>query len=155
MTEPAINLRPATSADARLLFGWVNAPDALTQKEQTTRPIEWNDHCSWLELRLADSATLLLIVEEGRSPVGQVRLEPRGGVHVIDIYIAPAARGRGLARAALKSALDRAGIGAAVARVKGSNTASRHLFESAGFFEAGREGEIMIYRIERAGARNG
>jgi len=146
----AIILRRATSADARLLFEWVNAADALSQKEHTTRPIEWHEHRAWLEGRLADTEVTLLIVEEKGSPIGQVRLEPRDGSHVIDVYIVPSARERGIALAAVKAALDRAPIRSAVARVKAGNEASRRLFESAGFIESGREGEIVIFRLERA-----
>jgi len=145
-----INLRNATRADARLLFDWVNAPDSLAQKEHTAGPIPWQAHCAWLERKIDDPATTLVIIERAGAAVGQVRLEPHGAVHAIDIYVAPAARGRGIARAALLAALERAAVGAAVARVKAGNVASRGLFAAAGFSEEGREGEMVIYRLEKA-----
>ncbi len=145
-------MRRATSADARLLFDWVNAPDALSQKERTARPVEWREHCAWLDRRLADTEAMLFIVEEKGSPIGQVRLEPRDGSHVIDVYVIPSARERGIALAAVKAALDRAPIRSAVARVKAGNKASLRLFESAGFTKSGKEGEIMIFRLDRTAA---
>ena len=39
--------------------------------------------------------------------------------------------------------------------IKAGNAASRRLFESTGFAEAGREDDVVIYRHEPAEARHG
>jgi RimJ/RimL family protein N-acetyltransferase len=155
MSSASITLRRATAADARLLFDWVNAPDALAQKERTQGPIAWQEHTAWLDRRLADPGTALVIAEQAGQPIGQVRLERRDDVHLVDIYVVPAARRSGVAHTVLALSLERAGVGAAVARVKADNTASRRLFEAAGFTEAGREGDMIIYRLEPAERRHG
>ncbi|MGE5147423.1 MAG: N-acetyltransferase family protein [Candidatus Eiseniibacteriota bacterium] len=157
MTVATITLRPATAADARLLFDWVNSPDALAQKERTRGPIAWPEHAGWLDRLLADRGSALFIVEQADRPIGQVRLERDGdaGVHRVDIYVVPSARRGGVARTALRQALKHVVVDAAVARVKAGNTASRGLFESVGFAEVGREGDIVVYRLEPAKARRG
>jgi RimJ/RimL family protein N-acetyltransferase len=146
MNAETLSLRRASRADARLLFDWLNAPDSLAQKERTTAPVAWASHCTWLESRLADADFALFIVEHESKAIGQVRLEPRREGHLIDIYIVPERRGRGVAVAALEAALRAAGIATAVARVKGGNAASHRLFRKAGFAEMGREGGMTIYR---------
>jgi RimJ/RimL family protein N-acetyltransferase len=155
MTAATIALRRATAADARLLFDWVNAPDALAQKERTRGPIAWPEHAAWLERRLADPGTALFIAERAGQAVGQVRLERHGDAHLVDIYVVPSVRQTGVARAALAQAIQRAGIGVAAARVKAGNAASRRLFETTGFVEAGRDGEIVVYRLELVETRHG
>lgn len=136
-------LRPAEISDARLLFDWVNNPESLAQKELTGGPIPWDEHQSWLAQRLVDDNTLLFIVEDKETPSGQVRLQRRAGAFEIDIYIAPSARRRGLARTAITASLDAlegSRPGARVrARVKSDNAASIRLFESLGFEKAPRE----------------
>jgi RimJ/RimL family protein N-acetyltransferase len=155
MTAAAIALRPATAADARLLFDWVNTPDALAQKERTRGPIAWPEHAAWLDRLLADGGSALFIVEHADRPIGQVRLERDGAAHRVDIYVVPSARRRGAARLALTRALQHPGVGTAVARVKTGNAASRRLFESTGFAEVGRDGDVVIYRFALAKAHNG
>lgn len=155
MSSDTVALRPASAADAHLLFDWLNAADSLAQKELTAAPITWADHYTWLGRRLADPRFSLFIVEDRGEPIGQIRLEPRGAEHMIDVYIVPERRGRGIARVALRAALRAAGVGAAMARVKAGNAASHRLFAATGFVVAGKEGDITIYRIEGGGARHG
>ncbi len=160
MIEPAGSavshtLRPAGMSDARLLFGWVNDPEALARKELTGGPIPWDEHRGWLAERLDDDDTLMFIVERGETPAGQVRLQRRGNAFEIDIFIVPDARGRGLAKMAVAAALDaleenRPGA-IARARVKSDNQASIRLFESLGFEKAmgaddDGEGEYLDFR---------
>lgn len=142
----ALTFRRAVASDARLLFDWVNASDSLSQKERTRGPIAWNDHCAWLDARLADPATQIYLLElEGR-PVGQVRLQAAGGEHVVDIYVVPAERKRGVAARAIARVLQAATLPSVVARVKAGNAASMRLFAGAGFTPEGQEGEMIVYR---------
>lgn len=155
MIASSIAVRRATEADVQRLYDWVNAPDSLAQKEATRARISWPEHRAWLKQRLADPESFLMIVEWEGEAVGQVRLERRGDEHVVDIYITPAVRRRRLGRTALAEALAASGVTTAVARVKAANRASRRLFESAGFAVVGHEGEMTIYRLDRAAAPHG
>ncbi len=142
----ALTLRPATASDAQLLFEWVNAPDCLSQKERTRGPISWNDHCAWLNARLADPSTQIYVLQVDGKAVGQVRLEAAQGEYFIDIYVVPAARKRGVAKQAVADVLRIAKPPSVVARVKAGNAASQRLFANAGFTAHGRDGEMIVYR---------
>lgn len=131
-------LREARPEDAHRLFDWLNAPDSLAGKRKTAAPISWPEHETWFRHRLDDPATRLWLIEYAGEPVGQIRLSPDdAGRRVVDIYLLPAERGRGLAQAALAEALRRAAAlwpGEPVhAEVKAQNTASHRLFCKAGF----------------------
>jgi len=143
-----LHLRPATMADAGLLFGWVNASDSLPNKMATVAPVEWPTHQQWLRARIADPDCLLEIVELDSRPVGQVRLEPGDGGTMVDIYIAPAFRRSGLARTALAEAFARCAARPIVALVKPDNAPSRALFRSLGFREIGAEGALSVFQLE-------
>lgn len=146
--EDEIELRPATSGDAGLLFEWVNAPDSLKQKKETKEPVAREDHEVWLTRRLSDDACILDIIERGGVPVGQVRLEPKDGVYHVDIYIVPLQRGHGIAQSALRMLSQKVTVRPLVALVRSDNTASRNLFTALGFRQTGPDDEFVMYRLE-------
>lgn len=166
MEEPdraaPIALRLAEAADCRLLFEWVNRPDSLAGKLMTGGPIAWASHKTWFEKRIGSgAATRIWIVEAAGEAVGQVRLEALDGdapgapaeaaipCFDVDIYLTPAARGRGAARRALTLA------GEAMARERGcavlralircDNAASIALFEGAGFARIEARADTYVY----------
>lgn len=149
---PALVLRPATPADCDLLLDWVNRPDCLAQKLLTTAPIAAADHAAWLARRLADAGTRLRIVVLEGTPAGQVRLQRDEGGHVVDIYVAAEARGRGVARAALAAAIaELRRDGAAepvVAEVRAANQASHALFQSLGFVAVAADALRTRYQLK-------
>ena len=51
MFDATLQLRPVTPRDARLLFDWVNEPRTRAMSF-LSQPIEWDQHCNWLEERL-------------------------------------------------------------------------------------------------------
>ncbi|MBX3456285.1 MAG: GNAT family N-acetyltransferase [Ferrovibrio sp.] len=120
------------------MFDWVNRPDSLAGKRQTTAPIHWENHQGWLSRLLANNAARLWIIEIGGRPVGQVRLAPdAAGRRMVDIFILPEARRGGLARAALLHALAEAGrlwpAQPVYAEVLTDNLPSHGLFRRLGF----------------------
>ena len=143
-------LRSATIEDADLLLSWVNAPDVLWTKAETTEPIERQKHISWLEKNLADDDTMIRVVERGGEPIGQVRLWRRGEAVLIDISIVSEARGKGSASEALSLALDEwtssRGVTGFCAMIRSDNRPSRKLFERAGFHKAGETNGLADYR---------
>jgi RimJ/RimL family protein N-acetyltransferase len=143
-------LRSATIEDADLLLSWVNAPDVLWTKAETTQPIERHSHVSWLEKNLADVDTMIRVVERGGEPIGQVRLWRRGEAVWIDISIVSEARGKGSASEALSLALDEwtssRGAFGFCAMIKSDNRPSLKLFERAGFHKDGETNGLAVYR---------
>jgi len=138
-------LRPATAADAGLLLAWANDPVTRAAGFHP-EAIAIDEHERWLAARLASPATRLWIGEEDGRAVGQVRLErDEGGIAEIGISVAPEARGRGVARRLLATAIETGRADAAfgltgfLARVRPDNAASLALFRGAGFAETGRE----------------
>ncbi len=137
MNDITTTFRPVTYADANTLFDWVNSLDSRAVSLQSTEPVPWQHHMSWLNERLEDPDTAMWIAEENNSPLGQVRLQCGEHGLEVSIFVATNARQRGLGRYMLKQARDRAAERwpnrALVARVKPDNGASLRLFESAGY----------------------
>lgn len=148
-----IKLRAATSADAELLFGWVNDPSSLAGKLCTSSQVEFADHCLWLEQRLKDPGTSIWIACDGDLPVGQVRLQRTDAgdkdIFDVDIFVSEAARCRGNARAMLVEATKELASripGARLrARVRIENIRSQKLFQSLGFRLVAKEVDHLIY----------
>ncbi|MBB2924152.1 GNAT family N-acetyltransferase [Cellulomonas cellasea] len=135
-------LRPATAADARLLFTWANDP-ATRAQSFSTGPIAWESHVAWFERVLADPARVLWLLEDDGRPVASIRFEARGGAGepgdadaVVSVQAAPDARGRGYGRRVVAEATAlyvSATARRVVAEIRPSNTASARVFEAAGY----------------------
>lgn len=148
-----ISLRPATFADAKLLFDWVNSPDSLAGKLRTNGKISWADHSNWFEQRLKDPGTSIWIAYDGDAAVGQVRLQQRlaedPGVFDVDIFVASEARGRGRAKAMLMDAANNLTKRLPGARLRAcvlhDNKASQELFQSLGYRVVAKEADHLVY----------
>ncbi|MDB5098493.1 MAG: pseudaminic acid biosynthesis-associated protein PseG [Cyanobacteria bacterium RYN_339] len=162
MRDP-LALRPATTADARLLWGWANEP-AVRANSFSSEPIPWEDHLAWLERRLADPASLLFVAQGANArPLGMVRfaLGPEGRAE-IGVSLEPGARGRGLGRrlilAGTAHLFATTGARQVDAYVKLANVGSREAFLRAGFemcgtiAYAGHEAYHLVRRREESGA---
>lgn len=141
---PAVKLRPATPADAELLFTWVNDPDVRRWSFRSA-PVAWKTHVEWLAHTLADGGRQLLIAEVDGEPVGQVRLDSEEGGTVVSVSVAAAARGMGLGTALVEAACRMAAT-ELIARVKAENARSLRAFARAGFVESARDGDIVTMR---------
>lgn len=148
----APTLRPAEPEDAALLYDWVNRPDSLAAKLQTTEPVRRDVHQKWFDARLDSEACRLFLILLNGERVGQVRLEDRGDGYEVDIYIVPAARGAGIASAAIAQARDALWKtrpdAILVAKVKAENTASQALFNGLGFTVIDRNKGFLTFRLE-------
>lgn len=147
-------LRTAALDDADLLYDWVNRPDSLSGKVQTTEPIRRDVHQAWFESRLGvETCRISLILIDGK-PVGQVRLEDRGEGFEVDIYVEPGARGNGIASAAITQAHDDLRKtwpdASLIAKVKLGNPASQALFKGLGFSLTGTQNGVSTFRLEAA-----
>lgn len=96
----AMQVRQATTDDARMIYEWRTAPEVLGASRNTTS-FSFEDHCAWLERVLQDPQRLLLIgLHEGRD-AGVVRFDIDSGRAEVSIFLAPEAMGAGLGRALL------------------------------------------------------
>ena len=134
---PAVTVRPAGPDDVRTLFDWANHPESLSASINTKDPIPWEAHCQWYKDRLSAKESVILIAETDNKPCGQARLDRAGKDATVSIYVAPCARGSGIALA-LRDALEdqavaRWPVKRLLARVKADNVRSCRLFAKAGY----------------------
>jgi aminoglycoside 6'-N-acetyltransferase len=83
-------VRPAAERDADLLVRWHADPDVARY---------WDDEIFTLEEmleRLRSPDVEAFVIEEGTSPVGYLQVWSEGDDGGLDMFLAPAARGRGL-----------------------------------------------------------
>jgi len=137
-SEPELMLRSIGSGDGDLLFSWLNRLDSLSGKLNTAGPVPRDEHDHWFAERLADPGTYIWIGELHGVPMGQIRLQrDASGAWLVDIFLLPEARGRGLARTMLTQALERLlhhyPSARVVAIVRSDNGASHRLFKHMGF----------------------
>jgi RimJ/RimL family protein N-acetyltransferase len=156
LSESALCLRRATATDARLLWEWVNEP-AVRAASISTEVIPWVTHEAWFARRIADPHCVIYVAEDERGhPVGQVRFE---GVRIatIDVSVASAERGRGLAALLIRMATWRLLVDTSCQRVeawiKGENARSQRAFARAGYRRGGEKslaGEVVVgYHFDR------
>lgn len=153
-------LRPATMADAKLLWGWANDPD-VRRASLTAAPIGWEHHEAWLETKLAAPETRIWLLEHDGEPVGQVRYDRAGDVAEIGYSVAATSRRHGFGTAILEQSAPRAcrelGVAQLVGLVREGNEASCRAFARAGFTAAGleRRGDAACIRYTwRCGERD-
>jgi RimJ/RimL family protein N-acetyltransferase len=144
-TRMILTLRPATLADAPLLFDWRNDP--VTRRNSIdNRPVAWLEHLQWLSASLEQRERRLLVAEIDRQPVGTVRLDYTGEHCKLSWTVAPAHRGRGVGKAIVAKAVAEAGVPVLLASVRDGNTASARIAEVCGFIRVGGSHGIALYR---------
>lgn len=143
-----------TDKDCCLVFNLSNDP-VVRANSFSTEKIEYTGHFQWYENAVIDHNLLFFLVFEGADFVGQIRFK-RGFEYaaecVISLSIAEQFRRKGIALAFLKLGMAElkknwGGIKSIAAEVKAENTASKKLFESAGFRKV-EAGIINIYKLD-------
>ncbi len=134
---PSLRFRDATLADARMLYGWRNDP-TVRRHFFDAREIDFDGHRAWMDSVLRAEDRLLLIAVDARGDFACVRFDLHGDSAEISLYLDPARIGEGLGAAVVQDAVSVvrervAGLSKVVARVMRDNTASRAVFERAGF----------------------
>jgi len=148
-------IRRATAADAELLAEQrvLMAVDAGMAEKQATAPMRAN-FLPWVRERIEDGQYIGWIAEEDGQPVGGAGLwvmdwppvsvdpEPRRG-YLINFYIAPEMRRRGIASELLKLAVAEARTRELRVVTLHASQEGRRLYESFGFSE-GNEMRLML-----------
>lgn len=149
MRQAHFTLRGASEADLQLLWRWANEPD-IREVSFSSQPISWATHTSWFAAELDSQDSLLLMaIDSGGEPLGQVRFRRQSPRAVASITIARQFRRQGfgvrLIRRAARIALDRwPDVDCLEAEIKTANDASRRAFAAAGFCDS--------HEVERSGA---
>ncbi len=145
MSAP-VTVRDMTAADldaALAIFNHAVAHTTAVWTEELRTPAEQR---TWFDAKQADRWPTLIAEEAGDvrgfATLGPFRPQP-GFRHTAEhsVYVAPAARGRGVARALLTALLERAaaqGLRNVIGVVSADNPASLALHAALGFAEVGR-----------------
>ena len=151
-----LTLRPATALDGEDLLAWRNDP--LTRANSLdTAEVTRDHHFAWLERVLDDPGRVLLIAERDGVRLGMVRFDACAADQWrVSISVAPAARGRGLGQALLRTAIvrleRRRGSATLYAEIRAANQPSRRIFQACGFVATDRDDGILYYRRDPVSA---
>ncbi len=148
-----IEIRPATAGDAETIHAMIQAMSAemAVGKTAASTPDDFRRHADVWSALLAWEAT----VPAGRTvPLGLCLYFPsfsswrgRAGIYIQDLYVAPAARGTGLARRLLAEAVRRTDAAYLRLSVDRSNAAALRFYAREGLTPADEE---RIHVIEGA-----
>lgn len=147
MLPDPLALRPATAADAALIYAWRNHP-GTRRHSLDGAPLAWEGHRRWLDAVLADPDRALLIGELDGAPVGVLRYDLAGSEATVSVYLDPALTGRGLGPRLLARGGDwlrrhRPDVATVLAHILPANRAS-----TAAFLEAGFRPSHCHYRLD-------
>lgn len=147
-----ITLDFATVEDAADIYDWRYADGAEKHYKSGNKP-SFDDHVDWLNGALTKADEILLMASAGGQKSVHVRLtksDNAQNIGLVGICTAPHARGKGFGLGSLKSTANMAkliGIETLVAEIKADNTASRRLFESAGYAKTDHVDGFDVYHL--------
>lgn len=147
----AIGVRAAHRGDDAMVWRWRNDP-ATRAASFDDAEVRWHEHQRWFADALGRLDRHLLIVLDAGTPVGVVRYDREDdGWWQVSINLAPDARGRGIAAAALEEGLrwlvERERVTGVRALARPDNEASLRLFVRAGFDETSRDAHSVELRL--------
>lgn len=133
-------------------MAWRNDAETI-QNSISKKAVDAKSHDVWFARVMADLACLLFIGEIQGHRIGMVRFDMSpdqkgtGSRGIININIAPEARGKGYGKALLAIAIQEldVSVSSLEAVVLGSNWQSRNLFESLKFECIDEREELIIY----------
>src|SRR5687767_3576517 len=143
MGNNQILLRPATLADALLLYTWRNDPQTRFESHNQD-VIEFKSHLHWLENSLQVKNRQIYIAEIDKVPIGTIRSDYDKGFYELSWTISPAYRGKGFGKQ-MVALLAKQIRGPIRAEIKIGNLASRRIAKACEMkFDAQKNG-IMYY----------
>lgn len=141
-----LRLRPALERDRDRLLAWRNDADAV--RFSRTGPVTRATHDAWFSARLTDPSTRIWLGHVGGTAVGQVRVDIDDGRGLVSLFVAPEARGRGLAAPFLDGLHNALRVDLQVvhlvAHVRTDNVPSLRAFQRAGYRRQSVDGEFMV-----------
>jgi RimJ/RimL family protein N-acetyltransferase len=132
-----VQVRPATEADSRAVFGWRNEPLSIEASRSRTG-VEWEGHSKWFPAQLSKDDTTCLIGEYQGEPCGVVWFRKgRCGIYETSINLDAKFRGKKISEPVLAGALKwmRRNKGALKfsTEIRDDNIPSIKMFEGCGF----------------------
>ena len=98
-----IRIRKVNNKDKKLIYKWFNTKESLNYKIKTKRKISLREHYIWFNKIIQAKYNKLLIIEENKKDIGQIRLELiKNRTYLIDIFVLKEYRKKGMASDALK-----------------------------------------------------
>ena len=140
-----LTLRNASISDADRLFEWRN--DSISRHaSHNAGNLQFEEHMCWLRDVLDDTDRMLFVCEENGIPVGTVRIDYMDEIANLSWTVAPADRGRGIAKQMVKLAVNTVKKRHLIrAEIKALNLASQKVAEHVGMKFMKREGSICHY----------
>ncbi len=133
-------LRPATTADAELLYGWMMDP-SVRQHSLNPDPFSYDHHVKWLQNRLSSSDCRLFIAEWKTDPCGMIRFDRVSTTDwKLNYLLSKDFRGLGLSHGLIAGGMRAMRGISLLAQVKSNNSASLKVFRSAGWSETIHDG---------------
>jgi len=134
-----ISLRPATAADAKLIFEWRNDP-VIVRLGSSQREVTWTEHEEWFSQSITSGKRRIFVVQNDGVAIGQVRFDLlEKSECVISVYLAREFTGHGWGIEAIRNGceliFEEWPIHAVVALVRAENEVGQSAFRRAGFVE--------------------
>jgi UDP-2,4-diacetamido-2,4,6-trideoxy-beta-L-altropyranose hydrolase len=144
-----LSVREARSSDCLLYWRWVNDP-VVRENAFNQQAIKLKDHQVWFENQLDNADTIMLLTECKFGPIGQVRFDYFVEHIMIDYSISKQFRGLGLGKTMLENSINylrQSRPFMLIGEVKGSNKASRVIFQQLGFKQSKSSSSKNVYRF--------
>lgn len=133
MLAQTLCVRPATAADAQMMFDW-RGDEAIRAVSLQSGALEWHRHLAWLDRALENPACKLFVGEIGGRPVGVIRFDFASEARAeVSLYLDPALHGLGLGPRLLLAGEETVGARIIEATVLSGNRPSQRLFERCGY----------------------
>lgn len=130
-----LSFRKANIGDAELLFNWTNDLE-VRNNSLNTNMIAWDEHLTWLNVKLSSESCQLYVFMYDNTPIGQLRLDFIEDYCIVNYSVDSNYRGRGYGAQMIKVLVsDIASNCLLKALVKSENLGSIKVFERAGFLE--------------------
>lgn len=147
-----VSLRSANLNDVMFLWYLRNQPDVY-KYFKTAESVPLEQHINWIMPIVLHQGNkiILFIIENDAVPVGQIRLDCLDGKAQISISILNEFRGRGIAREALKSTIEKiktqVEVNAIIAEIHEDNLSSVNLFTKSNFKFQGKDERWLKYAL--------
>jgi len=145
-----LDMRPATMADADMLYEWANDPVTRSMSMRGGKHIQREDHDNWMRFNVLQGYPqhIVMIADTEFGSVGVVRFDADKKDtmrHRVSITIGPKFRGMRLAGGILAEACRLMDESTLVAEIKKNNDRSISIFERCGFTQAGESNLFLHY----------
>lgn len=155
-----LQIRKVSRSDCRLLWMWVNEPEAIANFF-SSRAIPWEEHVQWFETKIHDPNCHIFIGVRADGEIGQVRFEVSHEEAEVSISVDRRWRGQGngerLLELGIEALLRETRVRRIHSHVKPSNRSSLRLFEQCGFVHIDKvpfKGEEALHLAFERGSKD-